>query len=145
MHRRILEDATLEQLKDFTIYSIDMVKRIDEEVYEDVETCLYKMVYGCHFTKWLLEKALDKMINEDGTKGKHWSVEETNAVAKQYGVEFTHINEYDWNYVMNMMYSDYYDSVPNDISTYVKLSKKFLFDKDAPEGKAFKYYMAMKD
>ena len=67
MHRRILEDATLEQLKEFTIYSIDMVKRIDDEIYDEVEECLYKTVYGCHFTPWLLEKALAKMINEDGT------------------------------------------------------------------------------
>jgi hypothetical protein len=27
---------------------------------------------------------------------------------------------------------------------YVKMAKKFLEDKDAPEGKALKYYLAMK-
>jgi len=43
-----------------------------------------------------------------------------------------------------MLYSDYYGSVPNDVSMYAKMAKKFLEDKDAPEGKALKYYLAMK-
>lgn len=28
-------------------------------------------IYGCHFNKWLLEKALSCMKNEDGNKGAH--------------------------------------------------------------------------
>lgn len=84
------------------------------------------------------------MINEDGTTGPHWSIEQTNTVARQNGVQFSNFNEYDWNYVMNMIYSDYYGAVPNDMSTYVKLSKKFLDDKDAPEGKALHYYLTMR-
>jgi hypothetical protein len=83
------------------------------------------------------------MENEDGTRGGHWTLEDTTSVAKQYGIDFSHINQYDWNYVMNMIYSDYYGAVSNDLSTYVKLAKKFIFDKDAPEGKALKYYLAM--
>ena len=75
----------------------------------------------------------------------HWTLEETNSVARQHGIEFIHCNQYDWNYVMNMIYSDYYGSVSNETSVYVKLAKKFLQDKDAPEGKALKYYLAMKE
>ena len=74
MHTRIIEDANLEQLKDFAHYSIGMVKRIDEDVYNDIEMYLYKEVYGCHFTKWLLENAVSEMKNEDGTIGAHWTV-----------------------------------------------------------------------
>lgn len=44
---------------------------------------------------------------------------------------------------MNMVYSDYYGTVPDDISAYVKLADKFIHDKDAGVGKAFKYYVAM--
>ena len=143
MHTRIIEDANLEQLKDFAHYSIGMVKRIDEDVYEDIEMYLYKEVYGCHFTKWLLEKALKGMVNEDGTTGGHWTLEQTTSVARNNGIEFSKYNEYDWCYVMNMIYSDYYGAVSNDVSTYVKLSKKFLEDKDAVEGKALKYYLNM--
>ena len=84
------------------------------------------------------------MINEDGSTGRHWSVEQTTSAARQSGVTFDKFNEYDWNYVMNMIYSDYYGAVPNDTNMYAKLSKKFLEDKDAKSGKAFCYYMAMK-
>ena len=59
-------------------------------------------------------------------------------------IRFTNFNEYDWNYVMNMMYSDYYGAVPNDVNSYIRLAVKFLEDKDAKEGKAYCYYMAMK-
>lgn len=145
MHRKIVEDASLEQLKEFTIYSIDMVKKVDPELYKDVEMYLYKEVYGCHFTKWLLEKATSEMENEDGTKGGHWTVEQTTMVARSNGIEFKTFNEYDFNYVMNMLYSDYYGSVPNETNVYVKMARKFLEDKDAEEGKALKYYLAMRD
>lgn len=145
MHTRIIEDATLEQLKDFAYRALDMVKRIDEDVYDDIEMYLYKDVYGCHFTKWLLEKATNGMINEDGTRGAHWTVEQTTMVARSNGIEFRDFNEFDWNYVMNMIYSDYYGVIPNETSTYVKMARKFLEDKDAEYGKALKYYLAMSD
>ena len=32
----------------------------------------------------------------------------------------------------------------NNTSFYAELAKSFLMDKDAPEGKALKYYLAMK-
>lgn len=104
---------------------------------------MYKEVYGNHFSEWLLEQAVSKMINEDGTTGAHWTLSETNQVAKNNGILFTHYNEYDFNYVMNMIYSDYYGAVSNDTNMYFRMAKKFLEDKDAKEGKAFCYYMAM--
>lgn len=33
-----------------------------------------------------LEKAVEGMENEDGTKGPHWTVEETTSVANQMGI-----------------------------------------------------------
>ena len=143
MHKKILEDATLEQLKCFVDYAIKEAKSYDEDLYTSLEMVLYKKVYGYHFNAWILSKALQGMENEDGTHGGHWSIEDTNAVAKQYGIQFTDFNEYDWNYVMNMVYSDYFGTVPNEISAYVKLAEKFIKDKDAGPGKAFKYYVAM--
>lgn len=144
MHRKILEEITFEQLKKFVDSSIMELKQKDYEMYEELEMNLYKEVYGCHFNSWLLEKALKNMVNEDGTRGGHWTVEQTLSVARNNGVDFNDFNEYDWNYVMNMMYSDYYGSVPNDVSVYARMAKKFLEDKDAEKGKAFRYYFAMK-
>lgn len=34
--------------------------------------------------------------------------------------------------------------VGSNVASYVKMANKFLKDKDAPEGKALRYYMAMK-
>lgn len=45
---------------------------------------------------------------------------------------------------MNMVYSDYYGAIPNDTATYFKLAKKFIDDKDAKQGKALSYYLAMR-
>jgi len=143
MHRKTLERATIGQLKDFIDYAILKVKKEDEDLYNDLEMHLYEKVYGHHFCDWLLEEAVSSLENEDGTRGAHWTLEQTTSVAKNNGIEFVHFNEYDWNYVMNMMYSDYYGSVPNDIAAYIKMAKKFLCDKDAVEGKAIKYYFCI--
>ena len=116
----------------------------NHDLYEDLEIYLYKELYGCHFNAWMLDKATKMMINEDGSIGPHWNVEQTNNVARQIGVEFNTFNEYDWNYVMNMIYSDYYGAVQNDTTIYARLARKFLEDKDAKEGKALHYYLKMK-
>ena len=145
MHKQLIKEATDSQLRDFIDDAMSMIKETHEDLYEDLEMYLYKEIYGCHFCDWLLDKATKSMINEDGTTGKHWSIEQTNTVARQNGLTFDKFNEYDFNYVMNMIYSDYYGAVPNDTSTYFKMAKKFLDDKDAKEGKALSYYLTMKD
>lgn len=144
MHTKMLKDATDDQLREFIDDALKMIKETNHCLYEDLELYLYKEIYGCHFNEWMLEKALSKMINEDGSSGAHWSLTDSNNLAKQIGISFTNFNEYDWNYVLNMIYSDYYGSINNDISTYAKVARKFIEDKDAPEGKALKYYLAMK-
>lgn len=144
MHKQMLKDISDEKLREEFDDILGMIKETNHKLYDDIEVYLYKENYGKHFNHWMLEMALSEMINEDGTKGGHWSVEQTNSVAKQNGISFTHYNEYDWNYVMNMMYSDYYGVASNDTSFYAKLSIRFLEDKDAKEGKALCYYLAMR-
>lgn len=144
MHKYLTKVANEAQLREFVDDALSMLKETNPETYDTLEMHLYKEIYGKHFSDWLLSKALSKMVNEDGTTGGHWTVEQTTQVAKSNGISFTKFNENDWNYVMNMMYSDYYGAVPNEVSSYVKLAIKFLDDKDAKEGKAYCYYMAMK-
>ncbi len=144
MHHKLIEAASNEKIRKFALDALSMLKETNPKTYEDLETYLYKDLYGNHFCDWLLDIATSRMLNEDGTTGAHWKVSDTTSVAKQNGITFDHFNEYDWNYVMNMMYSDYFGAVPNDLSSYVKLAKKFLMDKDAKEGKALCYYLAMK-
>lgn len=81
----------------------------------------------------------DNMVNDDGSVGGHWLVEQTNELAKLCGVEFTHISPIDFNVTANMMYSDYHNVAMKygvDITNfYGDLAKAFLFDKDAPTSK----------
>lgn len=140
MHKQILEHATPEQIKEFATDFITMLKATQPELYNEAEDWLYKEVYGCHFNEWSLNKALNNMVNEDGSVGQHWSLDQTTQLLNQYNYKF---NKYDWCYTMNMIYSDYYGVVDNDTTTYVRISEKFLCDKDAPDGKAYIYYRSM--
>ena len=144
MHTTLLNVASHETLKSFMACAFNRLKETDYEMYEELEMKLYKDIYGCHFSDWLLTKALDNMSNEDGTKGAHWDLASTTQVANNSGIQFNKFNEYDWCYVMNMLYSDFYKVIGNNTSTYIEMSKYFLEDKDAPVGKALKYYLAMK-
>lgn len=72
-------------------------------------TKAYEQEYGPHFNEEQARKAVNKMENEDGTRGPHWSLAETTSVANQYGVKLTEkFNKYDWFVALNMVYSDYY-------------------------------------
>lgn len=144
MHTKILKDIRDTDAREYLDYIITTIKSLNKDLYEEIECDLYERVYGPHFTEWLVKEATECMENEDGTTGTHWDINQTDAVAKSNGIQFLHFNSYDFNYVMNMLYSDFYQIYGNDTSVYVRLAKAWLCDKDAPEGKAFKYYMAMK-
>lgn len=55
----------------------------------------YEAEHGPHFNEEHARKAVSKMENEDGTRGPHWSVEETTALASQYGINLGIRNQYD--------------------------------------------------
>lgn len=66
----------------------------------------YEMEHGPHFNEEHARKAVMKMENEDGTRGQHWSLEETSALASQYGISLSgKFNRYDWYVALNMVYS----------------------------------------
>ncbi len=144
MYRELIDHISDEKLRKAFINTLATIKDMNSEVYECVEKKIYKEAYGNHFCEWLLNKALAEMENEDGTTGGRWGLTDSKQIALSLNVSFDSFNEYDWNYVLNMMYSDYYGSVSNDTTTYGKMAKKFLCDKDAKEGKALRYYFAMK-
>lgn len=80
----------------------------------------YEMEHGPHFNDEHARKAVMKMENEDGTRGPHWSIEETTTLASQYGISLTgKYNRYDWYVALNMVYSDYY----RVIMTFDKLNQ----------------------
>ena len=96
----------------------------------------YEMEHGPHFNEEHARKAVMKMENEDGTRGQHWSLEETSALASQYGISLSgKFNRYDWYVALNMVYSDYYKVLlnitgSNNVKHYVEFAKAWLNDKD---------------
>ena len=107
----------------------------------------YEKEHGPHFNEEYARKAVMKMENEDGTRGPHWSLEETTTLASQYGIALgSKFNRYDWFVALNMVYSDYYRVImnitgSNNTKHYVEFAKAWLNDKDIDEGKMWYYYI----
>lgn len=89
-----------------------------------IRTKAYEAEHGPHFNEEHARKAVSKMENEDGSRGQHWSIEETTALANQHGIRLDDkFNKYDWYVALNMVYSDYYKVIINaDASLPVGLS-----------------------
>lgn len=88
----------------------------------------YEKEHGPHFNEEYARKAVMKMENEDGTRGPHWSLEETTTLASQYGIALgSKFNRYDWFVALNMVYSDYYGSTTYEIDVtteYVECNER---------------------
>ena len=134
-------EGNIEQMENLTRKIDHFVEKVREEDPELVEHFLVKvdLLLNPHFTKETASHVVSKMQNKDGTTGEHWSYETTSKVLNQKGYDF---KSCDWYYVLNMMYSDYYKVGRSD-DVYIELAYDFLNDKDAPECKAKKYYLAM--
>lgn len=82
-----------------------------------------------------------RMQNADGTKGPHWTMDQTKQFAQQKGIDCDPLELW---VAMNMMYSDYCAVAKklqqNTVDFYLMLAQAFLDDKDAGEGKLAKYY-----
>lgn len=82
------------------------------------------------------------MKNEDGSKGPHWTKEQTKLFMTQVGA--ASVEPVEFFAVMNAMYSDYCKVAKkygvDKPEYYAELAKAWLEDKDAVEDKAAKYY-----
>lgn len=82
------------------------------------------------------------MVNTDGSTGPHWSMEQTEIVKNQRGINW---NALEFWVAMNMVYSDYSEvfktyGVRDKIYLYADIAYAFLADADAEPGKLAKYY-----
>lgn len=82
-----------------------------------------------------------EMKNADGSSGEHWTFEQTSQAMKQRGVECDPVEFYA---TMNMLWSDYGAVAKkygvDKLEFWAELSKAFLMDEDAEEGKLELYY-----
>lgn len=99
-----------------------------------------------HLSKADAESWVSRMKNSDGTKGCHWTLEQTQDVAKQRNIT---CDPNDFWAVMNMMYSDYCQVAKRQsVDTpgfYADMAKAFLEDADAADGKAYLYWDCIAD
>ena len=86
--------------------------------------------------EWVAE-----MENADGTRGGHWSMEETEVIRMQRGIDCDSVMFFA---AMNMMYSDYCRVAEKtgaaSIDFYAYMAKAFLDDRDAAPNKLARYY-----
>ena len=99
-----------------------------------------------HLSKADAELWTSHMKNSDGTVGAHWTLEQTQDVAKQRNIT---CDPNDFWAVMNMMYSDYCQVAKRQsVDTpgfYADMAKAFLEDADAADGKAYLYWDCIAD
>ena len=112
----------------------------DKRKYEKLIDEFCVAIYGEHMTERMANEAVSEMIGADGRRGGKWTFEEAKAVAKHHGIRFDGFNEYEWYYVLNMMYSDYCKIFNNEEDIYVKMAEAWFMDKDVDEGKTYRYY-----
>ena len=106
-----------------------------------------QMGRGSHeskLTREMAEEWMSGLQNEDGTKGPHWSMDQTRQVMTQRGIQADPVVF--WA-VMNMMYSDYCKvfkkhGVGDRVDFYADISAAWINDKDGPDPakKASAYY-----
>lgn len=94
---------------------------------------------GREMTKADAEAWAAHMVNEDGTTGPHWGVDQTTAIAESMGMTWEKVSRPCWWITMNMMYSDY-SGVAEKYGVsiaefYADMARAFLMDKDGPEAK----------
>lgn len=102
--------------------------------------------HPAHLTLEDAKRWTSKMQNADGTTGSHWTLEQTQDVAKQRNIT---CDPNDFWAVMNMMYSDYCQVAKRQsVDTpgfYADMAKAFLEDADAADGKAYLYWDCIAD
>lgn len=115
---------------------------LDEEQKRELEDIIYVTVHGEHLSDEMAKDWVKGMVNKDGSTGEHFSWETAKALKDDYNISDLLTSEV--YAVMNMMWSDYYDVIKNDTDSYIKLTRDWLTDKDAPEGKTYKYFKIFK-
>lgn len=138
MHKKLIKKIIKDGKEDDMLYLEELLndlicdlKITNNDWYKQIEYEMYKKVYGRHLSEELAKEWVSCMENKDGSKGQHWSIEETNSLAGNY-------DKNDFYATLNMMFSDYFN--PRfDTNTYIELAKDWLNDKDI-EDKILKYY-----
>lgn len=93
------------------------------------------------FTKETAKEWTDGMVNEDGSRGPHWTIEKAEQVMAQRVID---CDPYTFWAILNSIYSDYCAVFKkfniNNMDVYADLAKAWIDDSDAVKDKAAAYY-----
>lgn len=131
-------DTKLREDPRFAEKFIKKFRNLMPEVYAET---MYEEEYGCHIVdRNLYEQAVSLLEwSEDKGYGAKWDVDE---ILKASNIDFSkkHYYEYDFAYVVNMLYSDYCN-IFTEQNYYLKMAKAYLEDPDymgKPDERAYK-------
>lgn len=131
----------MQELGDMLAEVIYNMKESHPEIYEKYKMELYVMAYGKVLTQEMAEEIVKKMQ----PYGEYWNFDTTTSVKNQFGIK--DISDVDFYIVMNSKYNDNKDTIEKFIidesqrlEMYIDLTKDFVLDPDAKEGKVFSYF-----
>lgn len=84
----------------------------------------------------------DRMQNEDGTSGPHWTLEQAKQIMAQRKINYS---PHCFWAVLNSIYSDYSTvakkhGLGGNLEFYIDMAKSWIDDKDAVSDKVYAYY-----
>ena len=134
--------STEDYVKIMTLF-IDLCCEVEKhhpELLDPICEQIHEMTYGPHYTKELAELDVAKLVGQDGTRGGHWTLEQTKEVAHSKGVHFDgKFNCYDFYYMMNVWYSDHKKTTEGNADFIADQVLETLNDADGVEGFAWYY------
>ena len=138
--RKIVDDGDrreMEELSDILADVINIVKRYDEDCYNEYKMKLYKMAYGNQLTEDMAEDIVKKMK----PVGERWSIDETEQMQRDYGIN--DIKPADFYAIMNMAFNDFRNVFGDNLETYIRYTEAFINDEDAKPGKVLNYFLTI--
>lgn len=98
----------------------------------------HEVLEGPHLNEYYATMLIESMVNADGSKGASYSLlkseEYMNNFANSVNSKF---NKYDWWFILNMMKSDYSDTLGQKDEIYISLTRDYFNGPDEEEGKAW--------
>ena len=135
--RKIVDDGDqqeMEELSDIFDEVVYVIKKYNENLFDEYKIILYRMAYGDRLNQEMAEDIVRKMRPYQ----MRWSLQETKQIQNDY--DLNNINDLDFFVVINSAYNDYKDLFGDNIEMYARFTKDFIEDEDAKDGKVFKYF-----
>lgn len=136
--RKIVNDGDrreMEELSDILVEVVDIIKKYDEDCYDEYKKKLYKMAYGNQIN----EEVAKEIVREMKPAGQRWSINETEQMQRDYGMD--NIDPVSFYLVMNQGFNDYRDVFGDSLDMYIRYTEAFICDEDAKPNKVLNYFL----